>query len=224
MKVIDSSFQEVKDSENSYSNTYNQVIDFLKTRVNDEQLLSQLIANCDHSILQLTDGKTYTILSHDGQFKRYNYPSSAAAFKTNIAISSKENEVLIIPGIALRPNYNNHQLVHELLHVITTNQHNYFNENGVVYTKTGTRIDYYDRELNNYYIENNPSSDGLNEGITEYLATIITNECVGNYPHYHVIASILMACNDKLLNAYLSNDVKSLELFYEDLENKQSVI
>lgn len=224
MKIINSNFQECQDVDNSFTNIYNQVIEFLKTRIEDEQLLSQVINNCNHSIIQLTDGNSYTILAHDGTFKNYKYPGSAAALKTNMAVSVKKSEISIIPGIALRPNYNKHQVIHELLHVISSNQHNYFNEEGVAYTKTGTRIDYYDKGLNDYNIENNPSSDGLNEGITELLTSVITNEYTGNYPGYLVVASLLMSCNNQLLNAYFSSDTNTLESFYNDLEERQSVI
>ena len=224
MKIINSNFQECQDVDNSFTNIYNQVIEFLKTRIEDEQLLSQVINNCNHSIIQLTDGNSYTILAHDGTFKNYKYRDSSAAFKTNMAISVKENEISIIPGIALRPNYNKHQVIHELLHVISSNQHNYFNEEGIAYTKTGTRIDYYDKGLNDYNMENNPSSDGLNEGITELLTSVITNEYTGNYPGYLVVASLLMSCNNQLLNAYFSSDTNTLESFYNDLEERQSVI
>lgn len=224
MKIINSNFQECQDVDNSFTNIYNQVIEFLKTRIEDEQLLSQVINNCNHSIIQLTDGNSYTILAHDGTFKNYKYRDSSAAFKTNMAISVKKSEISIIPGIALRPNYNKHQVIHELLHVISSNQHNYFNEEGVAYTKTGTRIDYYDKELNDYNIENNPSSDGLNEGITELLTSVITNEYTGSYPGYLVVASLLMSCNNQLLNAYFSSDTNTLESFYNDLEERQSVI
>ena len=224
MKIINNSFQDCEDKDNIFSNIYNEVIEYLKTRIDDEQLLNRIIDNCNHSIIQLTDGQTYTILAHDGSFKNYKYSDSAAAFKTNMAISVKENEISIIPGIVLRPNYNKHQLIHELLHVISSNQHNYFNEEGIAYTKTGTKIDYYDKNLNDYNMENNPSSDGLNEGITELLASIITNEYTGNYPGYLVIANLLTSCNNQLLNAYFSNDPAVLESFYNDLEEKQSII
>ncbi len=224
MKIINSSFQEYLDTNNTFSDIYNQIINYLKTRINDEQLLNQIISNCNNSIIQLTDGKTYTVLAHDGTIKTCNYKDSAAAFKTNMAISVKENEIYIIPGVALRPNYNKHQLVHEILHVITSNQHNYFNEDGIAYTKTGTKIDYYDRNLNDYKMDNNPSSDGLNEGITELLTSMITNEYTGNYPGYLVVASLLTSCNNLLLNAYFSSDKSTLESFYDDLEEKQSII
>lgn len=224
MKIINSSFQECEDTNNTFNNTYNQVIGFLKEKIHDEQLLGQIISNCNHSIIQLTDGNFYTILGHDGNFKSYKYSDSAAAFKTNMAVKINEKEIYIIPGIALRPKYNKHQLIHELLHVISSTQHNYYNEAGIAYTKTGTKIDYYDKNLNNYNMTDNPSSDGLNEGITELLASMITNEYTGNYPGYVAVASLLISCNDLLLTAYFSSDTKNLESFYDDLEAKQSVI
>ena len=224
MKVINNSFKECQDSNNTFKNTNDKIINFLKNKIDDEQLLNQIINNCDHSIVQLTDGNSYTILAHDGKLKSYNFRDSSAAFKTNMAVSAKENEIYIIPGLALRPNYNEHQYIHEMLHVISSNQHNYYNEDGIAYTKTGTRIDFFDKNLDNYKMNNNPSSDGLNEGITELLTSTITNEYTGNYPGYLVVANLLMSCNNKLLEAYFSSDKNVLESFYNDLEEKQDII
>lgn len=139
-------------------------------------------------------------------------------------VNVNKDEISIIPGVALRPNFNKHQLVHELFHTISSNQHNYFNKDGIAYTKTGTKIDYYDKNLEDYNMNYNPSSDGLNEGITELLASMITNEYTGIYPGHLVVASLLTFCNNQLLNTYFSSNIKTLESFYNNLEEKQNVI
>jgi hypothetical protein len=61
MKIINSSFQECQD--NMFDDIYNQIIGFLKTKIDDDQLLKQIIDNCNHSIIQVTDGNAYTVVA-----------------------------------------------------------------------------------------------------------------------------------------------------------------
>lgn len=224
MKIINEEFQEMTDTNNIFEGITYQIIEFLRARISDEQLLNDIIDRCNDIIVQQTNGETFSIKLPNGSLKKNRIPSNVGALKTNMIIDTNEHELYITPGIALRPNYNNHQLIHEILHSISSKKRNSFNEEGVTYTKTGTKIDYYDNKLNNYYVDDNYSSDGLNEGITELLASMITNEFTGNYPGFVVAAEMLMACNDKLLKAYFSDSLEELKNFYSDLEERQSVI
>ena len=99
-----------------------------------------------------------------------------------------------------------------------------FDDEGITYTKTGTKIDYYNRSLDEYSKEKNFSSDGLNEGITELLASIITKEYTGNYAPYVVISKLFMNNNNYLLNAYFDDNISEFEKFYKDVEEKQSLV
>ncbi len=223
MIVIDSDFNRKIDNSN-YNDVYNKIIEYLKSIIIDEKILSDMLDQNDKIIIQETLGKEYSIKLPNGLNRKLKFPSSSSAFKTNMVIGVNKNVLGISPGIVLRPNYDIHQLIHELLHAISSTQINRFNEDGVVYTKCGTRIDYFDRNLNNYNSINNLSSNGLNEGITEFLTSLITNNYYGNYPPMVVIARLLMYSNNKLLNAYFSKDLNELEMFYSDLEDKQSII
>lgn len=141
-----------------------------------------------------------------------------------MVINSNDKELSIIPGVVMRKNFNNHQLIHEILHGISSRQHNLYNEDGITYTKTGTKIDYYDNSLNDCPNVTNLSSEGLNEGITEYLTSLLTNEYNGNYASQVVISNLFMKSNNNLLNAYFMNDISGIERFYEDIEEKQALI
>jgi hypothetical protein len=224
MKIYNNNFQECPDTNNFFSDTYNQIAHFLKERIRDEKLYNEIITNGNSTAVQITDGNTYKVLDHNRKYLTRNFMGSAAALKINIATIVDDKAIHILPGVALRPNFNKHQLVHELFHALSSTQHNYFNEEGITYFKFGTYVGYFDKNLNGVKMENNPSSDGLNEGITELLTSKLTNEYIGNYPGYVVMAGLLMSCNDKLLNAYFSSDLKELESFYSDLEEKQNVI
>ena len=225
MKIVNSNLEEINESSNiRYDDIYNKIVNYLKSTIKDERILNDMLKDNEYILIQETSGDSYTIDLPNGSKKHQPIPSSVGALKTNMSIRANSQILGIRPGVALRPNFTDHQLVHELLHAISSKHINYFDGDGIVYTKTGTKIDYFDRNLNDASKENNLSSDGLNEGITELLASIITNEYTGNYPHMVVIAKLLMMSNDNLINAYFSHDLKDLEKFYTDLEEKQKVI
>ena len=222
MIVIDNDFNKKEQSTN-YETIYNKIIEYLKNRIDNNEILSSIIEESSGIIIQETDGEKYSIKLPNGSIRKNNLSRSSGAIRTNMVIELNGNELSILPGIALRPNYTNHQLIHELIHAMSSNQHNYFNNN-IVYTKIGTKINYYDQKLDDYYMENNPSSDGLNEGITELITSEITNEYNGIYAPFVIASKLLMTDNNLLLNAYFSKDLTDLKKFYEDLEEKQSII
>lgn len=224
MKIINSSFQEVQDPDNLVSDSYNQVIDFLKAKIDDEQLMNRIISNLNNSIVQLSDGKSYTILTEDGNLFTKEFSSGPGAVTSNMVTSVDEKKVTIIQEVVLRPATEKHHLIHELLHIASSDPNHYFDENGIFRDKVGTKVTYYDKDFNKYVVDNNPSSDGLNEGITEILKKTITNEYTGAYVGQCIVANLLMSCNDRLLKAYFSSDLRDLESFYNDLEEKQSII
>ena len=224
MKVIDSNFNEIEDVDSYYSNIYSSIVEYIKNKIKDEKIRAAIMEEIDDIIIQETNGEEYAIKTPNGSISKNKMSSSTAALRANMQISVENKDLKIIPGIALRPNFSIHDLVHELLHTISSNRHNYLSDEGIVFTKIGTRIDYFDKNLKYYVKEDNPSSDGLNEGITELLTSYITNEFTGQYPSQVVIAELLTKSNDKLLNAYFSKDLDELEKFYEDLEKRQSII
>jgi hypothetical protein len=222
MKIIDSNFNEISSNTSKYYDTYNSIINYLDGVISDDAVKSDVMGKTN-IFIQETNGDEFSIRMSNGSIRRNKLPSSTGALKTNMLIDANDEEIRIIPGVALRPNYTDHQLVHELLHALSSNEHNYFN-NDITYTKTGTDISFYDRNLDDYYMDNNPSSEGLNEGITELLASQITGEYTGNYANLVVIANLLSTSNNSLIDAYFSKDSRLLEEFYNDLEEKQSII
>lgn len=223
MKVIDNNFIEIDCSVN-----IEQILEFLKSFLKslniDNNITNELLSNMDNIYIQITNNDEYTIKLPNGSYRKNKISNSVGALKTNMIINNNDTELNIVPGVVMRNNYNNHQLIHELLHGLSSLQHSYYDEYGITYTKTGTKIDYYDKSLNDYSMENNLSSEGLNEGITEYLTSILTNEYTGNYAPFVVISKLFMKSNNYLLNAYFMNDISGLKKFYDDVEERQSLI
>ncbi len=198
--------------------------DYLQKISLEKNTLENALLNMDNLYIQVSDDNSYNIKATDGSLKKYKIPSNVGACKTNMIIKANSSELNITPGVVLRESYTPHQVVHEILHGISSKQHSYFDENGITYTKTGTEVDYYDKSLNDYEKNDNLSSEGLNEGITEYLASLITNEYNGCYAPYVVISHLFMNSNNFLLNAYFKDDLSLMENFYNDVEDKQSLI
>ena len=194
MKVIDRNFIDIDDEnvKKIYRYFLNIIIEYLKEKIDDEKIINDIIDNVKSVLIQITDGFTYQIKTPDGSFRKNYFPNSAGALKTNMIINANNEVLNIIPGVALRPNFTVNQLVHELLHALSSNQHSFFDENGITYTKTGTKIDFYDKNLDDHKVEKKISSVGLNEGITEFLTSSILKEYTENYCSMVVIASLLM--------------------------------
>ena len=223
MKVINNKFNEIDTPLN-----IEQIIYYIKNALGqmniDSSILSNMLMEIDSMYIQVANDSIFSIKLPNGSLKENKISSGVGALKTNMSISVDDKELNITPGIVVRENYNNHQLIHEILHGLSSKQHNFYDENGITYTKTGTKIDYYDKSLNDYENIDNLSSEGLNEGITEYLTSILTNEYTGTYAPFVVISKLFMTSNNNLLNAYFMNDISELERFYEDVEEKQSLI
>lgn len=223
VKVINEDFNVIETPAN-----VEQIINYIKDSLGklnlDNSILNELLLNMDNINIQIIDGETYSIKLPNDSLRQNKILNEVGALKTNMVINSNDKELNIIPGVVMRKNFNNHQLIHEILHGISSRQHNLYNEDGITYTKTGTKIDYYDNSLNDYPNVTNLSSEGLNEGITEYLASLLTNEYNGNYASQVVISSLFMKSNNNLLNAYFMNDISGIEKFYDDIEEKQTLI
>lgn len=223
MKVINNKFNEM-DTPLNIEQTVNYIKNVLEQMDIDNNILSNILMNIDSMYIQVADDNNFSIKLPNGSFKENKISMSVGALKTNMLISIDDKELNITPGIVVKENYNNHQLIHESLHGLSSKQHNFYDENGITYTKTGTKIDYYDKSLNDYENIENLSSEGLNEGITEYLTSMLTNQYTGTYAPFVVISKLFMTSNNSLINAYFMNDISGLERFYEDVEEKQSLI
>ena len=221
MKLIDNSFNEIENNLDNLNNTINSINTYIKLNLGEDVLKD---VDIDDALIQISNDSEYSIRMHNGNIKTLPMRDSSGAFKTNMIISVDKEKLSITPGIVLRPNFNTHQFIHEYLHVLSSKKDNYLDELGITYTKTGTKIDYYDKNLDdsNYYQK--ISAEGLNEGITEMLATKIDNKYTGNYAPFVVASELLSYDNDLLLKAYFSHDTKELIDFYNDLESKQNTI
>ena len=225
MILIDNNFNEINNEDKKeFDEILIETMSHLNKLILDEKTKKIISDNSKDVIIQLIDNYNYSIKLPNGTLRTMKFPNSAGALKANMYNEINDSEIHIIPGIALRSNYSKHQVVHELLHTLSFNQHNYFDENGITYTKTGTKIDFYDKDTNDYIVENNPSSDGLNEGITELLTSVITNDYNGNYSPFVAISKLFLEANPNLINAYFSRNLNDIGKFYDDLEENQSII
>ena len=225
MKIIDDKFNEKKiEEKKDYELVYDETLKYLRTIITDDKIWADILKDSNNIIIQEANGEKYLIKTEKGDILSLNFPSSAGALTTSMNIELKNDGLEITPGVALRKNFNKHQLIHEFFHAISTTQNNHFDKDGIVMVKIGTKVNYYDKDLNHSTVDNTISSNGLNEGMTELLTSHFTNHYTGNYALFVVIARILSQGNQLLLKAYFSKDTENLEKFYADVEEKQSLI
>ena len=156
-----------------------------------------------------------------GKIADCHFGSGTYVVKTNMKVSVDENEITVTPGIALKPNYNAHEFIHEFFHAISTREHNYFDDNGVAYTKTGFKILFYDKELDDYEDYPKVECEALDEGFTELLTSIVDEKYTGRYAPYVVITELFTYNNDSLFKAYFSNYLDPLLDFFDDLDKRK---
>ena len=117
-----------------------------------------------------------------------------------------------------------HDLRHELTHALSANDTMSLNEKGIAYDKIGLKVVGYND--NEDRIDNSLNANGLNEGLTELLATKIDhNESPQAYDGQVYVADMLVSPNNpKLVEAYFSENEDSFRDFLADFENRQDSI
>ena len=150
--------------------------------------------------------------------------SSIASFVTHKNQIYDGNKWSFEIAVYTNDNNDNHTIKHELFHFFSKNQEMNFNENNLGYDKTGTCIIGYDRE--DRIVDESMQAEGLNEGITEFLANQIDEiSTPGVYCPQVYLASILINSQDNsLINAYFSDDSKKFKEFLNDFDKRQSVV
>ncbi|MBR4830530.1 MAG: hypothetical protein IKZ96_02035 [Bacilli bacterium] len=228
MRIIKYNNEKFIDAEqyagSEFETWYNTTVSYLQNVIQDESVKADMLMDNDKYLIQKTDGDTCIVLGHDKIYRKKKFPLSAVAFECPMVVTFlRENLLGIMPGIALRPGYDAHAFIHELLHALSSTTIHFFNENGISYIKIGTKVKYIDKNME-YVDGKNLSAEGFNEGITEALASLITGRFTGQYPSHTAIGTLFVTSNSLALNAYFSHDLSRLEEFYKDLEEKQSII
>lgn len=239
MKFVDVNFNDIQDLYKEknliaidYDELLRRMISFLSLNILSSNIIDTLKKEISNLIVEITDGKEYSI-KYNGEVSKKSLPRLVAA-ATSIEQDVREDAIYITPGIIVNENYMTNSpstdinsiynfLVHELFHSFSTTVKQKRTNQRNVY-KCGVRLSYYDKDDNELEsdIGNNK---GLNEGITQYLTDCFLNHYSGNSYEFQVaIAHILSKNNPLLLEAYFSRDEKLVYDFLKDFEKRQDIV
>lgn len=220
MIYTDSQLRKIDIEEDIFENLRIRELEFLKNEGISDSVLNEIKNSTEDLIVQYSKDNIYSVI-YKGEVKKFKYPSSAAAFAYLAEFKLFDDHYEVTPGICLKGENNFHNLAHEMFHVLSQNKILKMDENKNFYRKIGVAMPKYD-------IDENETSEykatGLNEGITELLASKFTGQYTDTYNLNTVVADILIGLDRDLLDAYFSKNEDDVINFFDKFEKYQNVI
>lgn len=175
MKLYNRELEEIENEEryNRIDSILKKQIDFLEQTYGIDTGVLQARAE-RLAVIETQPTDLTHFIEYKGKKQECKNPSRAAAFAKSKKQDYDGNRWTFENGIYFSDKSGDHTAIHELFHFFSTPEQMEFNENGVGFYKVGVEIDGYDREDN--LIDNSYSAVGLNEGITDLLASKISRE------------------------------------------------
>lgn len=195
-------------------------IEFLtKTYGIDEELLRRREKNL--IVVERNINDSTCIREVNGKKTEFPKMSSAAAFTFSKSQTLEEHQMTFENAIYINPEGNSgHAIMHELFHYFSDQEQIRFNELGEGDYKGGVSITVYNRD--DEEVDGKLSAGGLNEGITELLASNMLKESPMAYEAQVYIANILIGSQHQdLIKAYFSEDRQAFEDFARDFDKRQ---
>jgi len=188
----------------------------------DEKLLQDKVERL--AIVERHAADATYFVEYNGEKKELPNSRSAAAFVTRKKQEYDGDKWSFESGIYMSDTNGEHKVIHELFHFLSQKQQMEFDENGIGYTKSGISMSGYDRQEN--LVDNSINAEGLNEGITELLATKFD---IGSNPEAYdfqtYIADILISeHHNSLVKSYFSEDEKDFGKFLDEFDKQQNTI
>ena len=225
MKLYNRELEEIENLEryNRIKNIIEKQIEFLVQAYDiDEQMLRD---RAERLAIVERNPKESTYFTEENGIKKENpNPRSVAAFVTIKRQEYDGEKWEFENGVYISDSNSEHKIIHELFHFLSQKQQMEFNSNGVGYAKSGISISGYDREDN--LVDTSLKAKGLNEGITELLATKVDSRRRPDaYSFQTYIADILISNKHRsLLDAYFSDDEKVFRDFLDEFGERQQII
>lgn len=225
MKLYNRDLEEIENQERKdrIESIVKKQIDFLVQNYSiDKKMLQDKAKN-----LAIVERKPYDatiFVEYKGEKKELPNPNMANAFATTKKQEYDGDKWNFENGIYISDSNSEHSIIHELFHFLSQKQQMEFNENDIGYNKIGVSIQSFDRE--DKLVDSSLHAEGLNEGITELLAT---RADIGSEPEAYdfqtYIADILISNqHNSLLEAYFSENEKDFQGFLEEFDKQQNTI
>ncbi|MBR5046214.1 hypothetical protein IKX73_01105 [Candidatus Saccharibacteria bacterium] len=225
IKVLDSELNEIDDpaSVERVGSVLEKQIDFLSDNYGiDRRLLQSRLDNI--SIVKWKPGTGHSVFYNGVKYQIAGGRGDPGAFVTRMEQSFDGDSWSFKEAIFFDDAVDNHVLSHELFHAFSAKDSMGFNDEGVGYNKNGVSIDGYNRQ--DEKIDASLYAKGLNEGITELLATKFSSDerPVQYEPQAYLSDILISPNNNRLLTAYFSNDEDDFRSFLSDFERRQGTL
>lgn len=225
MKLYNRELEEIENQERQdrIESIVQRQIEFLVQNYGIDEKMLQDKAEGLAVVERRSSDATY-FAEYKGEKKELPNNRSAAAFVTMKKQEYDGDKWSFENGVYMSDANSEHKIIHELFHFFSQKQQMGFDEKGVGYAKSGVSISGYDREDN--VVDSSLDADGLNEGITELLATRVdTGSKPEAYDFQTSIANILISNeHNSLLKAYFSDDEKDFQKFLEEFDKQQKTV
>lgn len=225
MKIVNNRLEDIDNKEVKVTmlEINNLILDFLNREYNNVGTRYQLHQKIEGLVIELLPtSKEKFMTLYNGQKHQFLPPSNASTFVTKIYQLYKDRKWFFSNGIVFPFSFErtkNKKKIHEYLHFLSSNEilesinNRYYDKIGLCYVT-------YD-ELDNV-VDRTFSCGFLNEGMTEYLTSKITDTYPDAY-EFNVLIIELLTINNRceLIDAYFSKDFQKI-VDYKNLFEKTS--
>lgn len=225
IKVFDSELNEIDDSvasERVSSMLEKQTVFLVNHYDIDMHLLQSRMENI--SAVKWRPGTSHSVFYNGTKHEIAGGRGDPGAFCARMEQSFDGSSWSFKEAVYFDDAVDNHALSHELFHALSAKNSMGFNHGGVGYDKNGVSIDGYNKQ--DEKVDSSLQAKGLNEGITELLATKFnSDERPIQYEPQVFLADILVSPNNNsLLAAYFSEGEGDFRHFLSDFESRQSTL
>ena len=235
MKHYDHNFNELGEVPQQFSELFHQQAQLLYDLTGQKEEIYQIIQNRMANTILITcgveNGSVVRPSMYNGRLSKFRL-GNAAASVTLAKQVLKNDGWSFTTGINIRkgaydpnnPKSYRGSLPHEVFHAMAENVTAVFNDEGVCYAKGGFLVFRFDREDN---LVSKLTATALNEGTTEMLANMFNNTMQTHSYTFPTFIARILHCSrhsPSLLEAYLAEDEKVVESFFENFNQNQSAI
>lgn len=224
MKIINLDFEEIGNFQNiDFDSIIKQMVKYMADFNLSKEELEEIYIHLKNTIIQYTDGKIGSG-KYDGIISKRRLSSANAASHTLIDQIKTDDGFKVTSGIYVKESIHKkiRDLIHELFHAASTKSILTFNNDNILYSKTGFSLHYWDE--NDDLVSDEYNYRFLNEGVTEMLTLDHTHEEIDVYELNVVVARILSKYDPMIVKAYFSRNDELIKQFTARFNELQSTI
>ena len=214
MRIVNNQLEDInnKEVEATMREINHLILDFINREYNDIEIEYKLDKKIEDLVVELLpSSKDKFMISYNGKKHQYLKTKTASAFVTKISQTYKDKIWFFTNGIVFPFSFSKTKIkkkIHEYFHFLSSNNKIEEIENRY-YDKVGLKVTTYDDSDN--VIDETFSCGFLNEGMTEYLASQVTNTYPDAYEFNVMVIEILTMNNHyELIDAYFSDNFQKL--------------